>query len=204
LARLVHAAEFATEGEARAAEALRLLPDEWIVICNKTLVTRNARSFEIDFLVLGDHCVFAIDEKSWRGRIHGSDQIWVRADGSSESSPLNKIEYVAVELRAGHPESDVFSLALVFMERLSALSLSRRSCLSGSSRVDLLALARVEFPAFGTVLEVQWQTRVQRRTAHACDDTLAAVCLNANPALPLRLLAGLDPCWSRSRMASAR
>jgi hypothetical protein len=95
LARLIHAAEFATEGEARAAEALRSLPDDWIVICNKTLVTRSARSFEIDFLVLADHYVFAIDEKSWRGRIHGSDQLWVRSDGSSETSPLSKITYVA-------------------------------------------------------------------------------------------------------------
>ena len=95
MARLIHAGEFATEGEARAAEALRSLPDDWIVICNKTLVTRSARSFEIDFLVLGDHYVFAIDEKSWRGRIHGSDQLWVRTDGSSETSPLSKITYIA-------------------------------------------------------------------------------------------------------------
>lgn len=95
MAQIFQAGEFATDGERRAAEALRGLPDDWVVISNKTLVTRDARSFEIDFLVLGDHYVFAIDEKSWRGRIHGGDQVWVRPDGSSERSPLGKIDYVA-------------------------------------------------------------------------------------------------------------
>ncbi|MCC6176121.1 MAG: NERD domain-containing protein [Chloroflexi bacterium] len=95
MARVVKAAEFATEGEERAAELLRGLPNDWLVICNKTLVTRNARTFEIDFIVVGQNAVFAIDEKSWRGRIHGTDQVWVRDDGSSERSPLGKIEYVA-------------------------------------------------------------------------------------------------------------
>jgi hypothetical protein len=107
VAKLYHAAEFATEGEKRAAEALRELPADWVVVCNKTLVTRNARSFEIDFIVIGDHYVFAIDEKSWRGRIHGSDQVWVRSDGLSERGPLSKIDYVAKiladELRTGVP-----------------------------------------------------------------------------------------------------
>jgi serine/threonine protein kinase len=78
-----------------------------VVICNKTLVTRNARSFEIDFLIIAEHYVFVIDEKSWRGRIHGSDQVWVREDGSSERSPLSKADYVAKvlagELRAKIP-----------------------------------------------------------------------------------------------------
>jgi serine/threonine protein kinase len=107
VARVVRVGEFATDGERRAAEALGGLPNEWVVICNKTLVTRDGRSFEIDFLVLGEHYVFAVDEKSWRGRIHGSDQVWVRDDSSSERSPLGKINYVANvlagELRATVP-----------------------------------------------------------------------------------------------------
>jgi hypothetical protein len=104
MAEILLAGEFATEGERRTAEALRGLPEHWVVLCNKTLVTQNGRSFEIDFIVLGDHAVYVIDEKSWSGRIHGSDQHWVREDGSSERSPLSKIDYVAKvlagELRA--------------------------------------------------------------------------------------------------------
>lgn len=95
MAQIIQAGEFATEGEQRAADILRTLPNDWVVICNKTLVARNARAFEIDFIVLGNHLVFVIDEKSWRGRIHGTDQAWVRADGSSERSPLGKVNDVA-------------------------------------------------------------------------------------------------------------
>ena len=51
MARVVQAAEFATEGEQRAADALQGLPSDWVVICDKTLVTRDARSFEIDFVL---------------------------------------------------------------------------------------------------------------------------------------------------------
>lgn len=95
MARIIQAGEFATEGEREASEALSALPADWVVICNKTLVTTGGRSFEIDFIVLGDRYVFVLDEKSWTGRIHGSDQVWVRDDGSSERSPLTKVDYVA-------------------------------------------------------------------------------------------------------------
>jgi len=96
VARLVQAGVGpATEGERNAADALAKLPRDWVVIANKVLPTQQGQSFEIDFIVLADRHVFAIDEKSWRGRIHGSDEVWVRDDGSSERSPLAKVDYVA-------------------------------------------------------------------------------------------------------------
>ena len=102
MAELLSAAgSFATEGERRAAEVLKQLPDAWLVICNKTLSTSNGRSFEMDFVVVGKRWVFLLDEKSWRGRIRGNDEQWVRSDGSSERSPLAKADYVTKVL-AGH------------------------------------------------------------------------------------------------------
>lgn len=95
MAEIVKAGAFATEGERRAAGELANLPADWIVICNKVLPTANGRTFEIDFIVIGKRHVFLIDEKSWYGQIRGSDQIWVRADGASVSSPLNKVDYIA-------------------------------------------------------------------------------------------------------------
>ncbi len=95
MAELISAGDFATEGERRAAEHLRKLPDRWIVICNKTFPTREGRSYEIDFIILASRWIFVLDEKSWQGKITGTDQEWLRADGSSERSPLNKIEAVA-------------------------------------------------------------------------------------------------------------
>src|SRR5437588_287141 len=94
MAQLNSAGPFATEGERRAAKVLQQLPASWIVICNKIL-PHGDRSHEIDFIVIGDHYIFLLDEKSWRGKILGNDQIWVRADGFSLRSPLTKADYVA-------------------------------------------------------------------------------------------------------------
>lgn len=107
MARIVQAGgDYVTDGERRAAELLTTLPTSWVVIANKVLPTANNRSFEIDFIVIGERLIFAIDEKSWHGRIHGSDVLWVRDDGSSERSPLDKIDYVAKVL-AGHLRTKV-------------------------------------------------------------------------------------------------
>ena len=96
MAELISTAlSFATEGERRAAEELAKLPASWMVICNKSLPTHNERSYEMDFIVVGKRWVFLLDEKSWRGKIVGNDEQWVRADGSSERSPLAKVDYVA-------------------------------------------------------------------------------------------------------------
>ena len=92
---------FVTEGEKRAAEVLKQLPDSWLVICNKTLPTSDGRSYEMDFVVIGKRWIFLLDEKSWRGRIRGNDEQWIRIDGSSERSPLAKVDYLAKVL-AGH------------------------------------------------------------------------------------------------------
>ena len=92
---------FITEGERRAAAELKQLPDSWLVICNKTLPTSNGRSYEIDFVVVGKRWIFLLDEKSWRGKIRGNDEQWLRMDGSSERSPLAKVDYLAKVL-AGH------------------------------------------------------------------------------------------------------
>ena len=61
MAELVSVAgEFASEGEKRAAEVLKQLPKSWLVICNKTLPTRGGRSYELDFVVVGNNWVFLL------------------------------------------------------------------------------------------------------------------------------------------------
>src|SRR5215469_14337585 len=86
---------FITEGERRAAEVLKQLPDSWLVICNKTLPTPGGHSHEMDFVVVGKRWIFLLDEKSWRGKNRGNEEQWIRMDGSSERSPLAKVDYVA-------------------------------------------------------------------------------------------------------------
>ena len=88
-----------TDGERATADKLRGLPPEWSVICNKVLVSRTGTmTREVDFIVIGDNTVLAIDEKSWSGEITGSDVMWKRANGDSERSPLNKVEMVSKHL----------------------------------------------------------------------------------------------------------
>ena len=108
MADMIYAGEFATESEKRAATILATLPDDWIVVCNKTLAT-HGRTSEIDFIVIGQRLVFLLDEKSWTGDIIGSDQCWVLPRGNSVSNPINKVEYVARPL-AGHLRAKVPSL----------------------------------------------------------------------------------------------
>ncbi|GHO73959.1 protein kinase [Ktedonobacter sp. SOSP1-85] len=100
MAQLIAAGPFATEGERRAAEVLKQLPNDWVVICNKVL-PHGDRSHEIDFIILGNRWVFLLDEKSWKGKIHGNDQLWVKSDGFSLPSPLTKADFVA-KILAGH------------------------------------------------------------------------------------------------------
>src|SRR5712691_6003752 len=89
------ASSFATEGERRAAHVLQELPASWLVFCNKTLPLSNGRSYEMDFIIVGKRWVFLLDEKSWQGKIAGNEEQWVRADRSSERSPLAKVDYIA-------------------------------------------------------------------------------------------------------------
>lgn len=100
MAQLIAAGPFATEGEHRVAEVLKQLPDDWVIICNKVL-PHGDRSYEIDFIILGKRWVFVLDEKSWKGKIQGTDQLWVKSDGFSLPSPLTKADYVA-KILAGH------------------------------------------------------------------------------------------------------
>ena len=54
MAEIVKAGEFATEGEQRAAGELVSLPADWIVVCNKVLLTSKSsiRAFKGECAIL--------------------------------------------------------------------------------------------------------------------------------------------------------
>lgn len=96
MAKLIMAGEFATAGEKAAAEVLKGLPHDWIIISNKVLPQSGGyTSYEMDFVIIADHWVFMLDEKSWRGEIRGNDQYWYRNGAGAEPSPLAKADRVA-------------------------------------------------------------------------------------------------------------
>jgi serine/threonine protein kinase len=90
MAQLILAGEFVGPGEERSAQTLeRDLPGSWVVICNKELVNRDGSTREVDFVVVGQHAVFVVEEKSWAGPIHGNENGWVLRSGESYASPIS-------------------------------------------------------------------------------------------------------------------
>ena len=139
MAEMIYAGEFATESERRAAGILASLPDDWIVVCNKTLAT-HGRTSEIDFIIIGHRLVFLLDEKSWTGDILGSDQCWVLPRGNSVNSPINKVEYVARPL-AGHLKARIPSLQSSYLVHAGIL-------LTGASTLPRVNDPRVTLQVF--------------------------------------------------------
>ena len=96
MATVLHAgAQEMTPGERRALAVLEQLPTSWIVIANKILPLSHADSREIDFILIGPHRVFVLDEKSYRGKITGTEEVWTLDDGDTQRSPFNKMDIVA-------------------------------------------------------------------------------------------------------------
>lgn len=116
MAKLIKVGEFASVGEEHAAETLKSLPSGWRIIANVVLPRPNGFSYELDFVIVADRWVFLLDEKSWRGKITGNDQIWIRSDGNSTRSPLGKADYAAKVL-AGHIQARVPQLHDAFFVR---------------------------------------------------------------------------------------
>jgi hypothetical protein len=98
MAEIINAGPFVTKGEERTAAVLKKLPHDWVVICNKMLVTDGGLDYELDFIVIADYTVFLLEAKSFREIKEGSDQIWILPDGSSQESPLNKVNRISKKL----------------------------------------------------------------------------------------------------------
>lgn len=99
MAKLYRAGPFVGRGEQRVAAVLENgLPDTWTVICNKELVNPDESTVEVDFIVVGKHGVYVLEEKSWEGPIHGNVNGWVLPTGESQKSPLAQANYIARRL----------------------------------------------------------------------------------------------------------
>src|SRR2546426_11586139 len=95
MAKLFKAGDFVGPGEAATAAHLeRELPESWNVICGKELVTPRVTR-EVDFIIIASKVVFVIEEKNWRGSIHGNENGWVLPNGESCPSPLSKVSFLA-------------------------------------------------------------------------------------------------------------
>ena len=99
MARLTKSGDFVGPGEQPTAARLEAeLPPAWELIADEFLVNRDGSTREIDFIAIGDHCIFIIDEKNWHGVIRGDDKGWVLSGGDSRASPISKLEMAARRL----------------------------------------------------------------------------------------------------------
>src|SRR5439155_11832757 len=77
VAHVYRSGGFEGPGELLTAAYLeRELPDTWHVVCNKE-VPGGVSSREVDFIIVGDHAIFVVEEKHWSGRITGDEEAWI-------------------------------------------------------------------------------------------------------------------------------
>ena len=117
MAQLHRVNPFVGRGEEKAAAFLEAqLPGAWSIICNKELIDPRGSTREVDFIIVAQHTIFVIDEKSWGGAIHGNENGWVLRSGESYLDPLGKTEYLARRL-AGMLRRNVPGLAAVVKDQ---------------------------------------------------------------------------------------
>ena len=60
------------------------LPGDWVVITNSTPRNNEGRFYELDAIIIGNRCVWVIDNKNYYGRIEGDLDNW-DLEGSNET-----------------------------------------------------------------------------------------------------------------------
>jgi serine/threonine protein kinase len=111
LAQVHNEGNWIGSGEEAAARLLSDgLPPKWHIFCNKLLPAPAYAPplyYELDFVVVGEHGVYVVDEKSWSGPISGSESLWRTSRGRQDiSSPAKIADRRAVMLRGALQRND--------------------------------------------------------------------------------------------------
>jgi serine/threonine protein kinase len=121
MARLIKLNESVTRGEKKTLEYLqRALPSDWVVFGNPR-VTTSQLTRELDAIVVGDRCVWVIDEKGFGGIITGDEFTWVLQDGTVRERALDNIRHAASMVKGKLTASDP-KLRTVWVEGIIILS----------------------------------------------------------------------------------
>ena len=110
-----------TRGERKTLDYLQqALPNDWVILGNAQ-VTTGELTREVDAIIIGDRCIWVIDEKGFGGRITGDEHTWILADGSARERILNNVLHAAKMLK-GKLEAAEARLRHVWVEGLVLLS----------------------------------------------------------------------------------
>jgi serine/threonine protein kinase len=121
MARLIKLSESVTRGEKKTLEYLqRALPDDWVVFGNPR-VTTSQLTRELDAIVVGDRCVWVVDEKGFNGVVTAEEFSWVLQDGTVRERVLDNVRHAASMVKGKLVASDP-RLRNVWVEGLIILS----------------------------------------------------------------------------------
>jgi len=121
MAKLIPLGEAVTQGEQRTLDYLqKKLPTDWVIFGN-VQVTTGELTREIDAIIIGDRCVWLVDEKGFTGTITGDEHIWIFEDGSARERVLNNILHAAKMVKGKLATSDS-RLSSVWVEGVIILS----------------------------------------------------------------------------------
>lgn len=95
MARFIPVGEAVTRSEQKMLDYLQhALPENWVVFGNAQFTTGELTR-EVDAIVVGDRCVWVVDEKGFGARIKGDEHTWILADGSARERVLNNVLHAA-------------------------------------------------------------------------------------------------------------
>lgn len=95
MARLISLGKPATQGEKKTLAYLRdHLPSHWVILGNPQVGNQRVHR-EIDVIVIGDRCVWVVDEKGFGGSITGDEHEWRLADGAIRERVLFNVQMAA-------------------------------------------------------------------------------------------------------------
>jgi hypothetical protein len=95
MARFVSLGEAVTRGEKKTLEYLRrTLPADWLVIGNPQ-ISVGELTRELDAIVIGDRCIWVVDEKGFGGTITGDEFTWILPNGSARERVLGNVLHAA-------------------------------------------------------------------------------------------------------------
>ena len=93
MAELIVMGDYQGPGEQQTAETLaRDLPSSWKVVFGRKL--SGSRRDDLDFIVVGEHAVFLLEEKHWGPHVELGDQIWL-VNGRARKNPLDRVNHLA-------------------------------------------------------------------------------------------------------------
>ena len=93
MAELIVMGDYQGPGEQQTAETLaRDLPSSWKVVFGRKL--SGPRRDDLDFIVVGEHAVFLLEEKHWGPDLELGDQIWL-VNGRERKNPLDRVNHLA-------------------------------------------------------------------------------------------------------------